>query len=120
MAKTAFLLGAAAGYVLGTRAGRERYEQIRTTAQQFWQNPKVQQRVTEVEERAAATASDLSSTAKEKAGDLAGQAKEKVAAVKEQRASGSDDPGDSSGTEPYPPVVEVPESGTRTSTGRLT
>ena len=32
MSKISFLLGAAAGYVLGARAGRQRYEQIRSGA----------------------------------------------------------------------------------------
>lgn len=39
--KNAVILGA--GYVLGTRAGRERYEQIQSKAQQIWQRPQVQQ-----------------------------------------------------------------------------
>jgi hypothetical protein len=37
------LLGGAVGYVLGTRAGRERYEQIKSQAQRLWSDPKVQQ-----------------------------------------------------------------------------
>ena len=32
------ILGAAIGYVLGTRAGRERYEQIRRVAKQAWES----------------------------------------------------------------------------------
>ncbi|MDW6063026.1 YtxH domain-containing protein [Streptomyces sp. NPDC000941] len=36
-----FITGLAVGYVLGTRAGRERYEQLRTCAQQFVRNPAV-------------------------------------------------------------------------------
>lgn len=36
-----FLAGLALGYVLGTRAGRERYEQLKKSAQQFAQNPAV-------------------------------------------------------------------------------
>lgn len=36
-----FVAGLAVGYVLGTRAGRERYEQMRKSAQQFAQNPAV-------------------------------------------------------------------------------
>ena len=41
--KAALLIGAGAGYLLGTRAGRQRYEQIRSTAERLWRNPKVQQ-----------------------------------------------------------------------------
>jgi hypothetical protein len=36
-----FAAGMAVGYVLGTRAGRERYEEIRKAAQDFVQNPAV-------------------------------------------------------------------------------
>ncbi|WBO66506.1 YtxH domain-containing protein [Streptomyces camelliae] len=36
-----FVAGLALGYVLGTRAGRERYEQLKKAAQQFAQNPAV-------------------------------------------------------------------------------
>lgn len=43
--KIAFVLGAAVGYVLGTRAGRERYEQIKRGAQTVWNTPPVQRGV---------------------------------------------------------------------------
>lgn len=36
-----FVCGVAVGYVLGTRAGRERYEQLRKGAQRVAQNPAV-------------------------------------------------------------------------------
>ncbi|KOG52598.1 hypothetical protein ADK75_15395 [Streptomyces virginiae] len=39
--KVTFVVGLALGYVLGTRAGRERYEQLRKSAQQIAQNPAV-------------------------------------------------------------------------------
>lgn len=50
--KAAFLTGGAVGYVLGTRAGRERFEKIRSSAQGLWQNPKVQETVSGVQDRA--------------------------------------------------------------------
>lgn len=37
--KIAFVIGLAVGYVLGTRAGRERYEQIKRGAQKLWDSP---------------------------------------------------------------------------------
>lgn len=43
MARLSLLVGFAAGYVLGARAGTERYEQIKTTAQGLTQRPEVQQ-----------------------------------------------------------------------------
>jgi hypothetical protein len=36
-----FVCGVAVGYVLGARAGRERYEQLRKSAQRVAQNPAV-------------------------------------------------------------------------------
>jgi len=43
MGKLTLLAGGAIGYVLGARAGRERYEEIRTRAQGLWEHPKVQE-----------------------------------------------------------------------------
>lgn len=48
--KIAFVLGAAAGYVLGTRAGRARYEQIKRGAASVWETPVVQQGVDSVKD----------------------------------------------------------------------
>ncbi|MET1018698.1 MAG: YtxH domain-containing protein [Microterricola sp.] len=46
--KLLFVSGAAVGYVLGTRAGRKRYEQIKGAAQSVWNTPIVQQGVDQV------------------------------------------------------------------------
>lgn len=40
--KIAFVLGAAVGYVLGSRAGRARYEQIKRGAESLWNTDPVQ------------------------------------------------------------------------------
>ena len=45
MGKATLVVGLAAGYVLGTRDGRERYEQIKTQANRFVQDPRVQRKV---------------------------------------------------------------------------
>jgi hypothetical protein len=50
--KASFLSGLAAGYVLGARAGRERYERLRNTAQSFWANPQVQNATGTMQNRA--------------------------------------------------------------------
>jgi hypothetical protein len=42
VAKLSFLAGFGAGYVLGARAGRERYEQIRRAWDQAKENPRLQ------------------------------------------------------------------------------
>jgi hypothetical protein len=41
--KLMFISGLAAGFVLGSRAGREKYEEIRANAQKVWQHPTVQE-----------------------------------------------------------------------------
>lgn len=43
MSKLTMLAAGVAGYVLGTKAGRTRYEQIRSGAQRVTGNPKVQE-----------------------------------------------------------------------------
>lgn len=47
--KAGLVIGLAAGYVLGTRAGRERYEQIKTQAIKVWELDPVQTQVTRVQ-----------------------------------------------------------------------
>lgn len=95
--KATFLLGAAVGYVLGTRAGRDRYEALKKQADSVWHDPRVQQKVSaageavkekapEVKERFSAAAGDAAQAAKAKAGE----AKDKVS---DARGGSSDDGG---------------------------
>jgi hypothetical protein len=42
--KLTMLAGFGAGYVLGARAGRQRYDQIADKAQELWRDPRVQAR----------------------------------------------------------------------------
>jgi hypothetical protein len=56
--KIALVVGAAAGYVLGTRDGRQRYEQIKTKAEGLWQDPKVQEQVSKVSHAVSSAASE--------------------------------------------------------------
>ena len=48
--KILLLVGLGVGYVLGTRAGRERYEQIKDAANKLWNDPRVKQRVDQAED----------------------------------------------------------------------
>jgi hypothetical protein len=59
--KLTFIVGAAFGFVLGARAGRERYEQMVQAAQRFAQNPAVR--------NAAETAAQQGRTVAVKAAD---------------------------------------------------
>ena len=63
--KATFAIGLAAGYVLGTKAGRQRYEQIKRTARGLKDNPTVQETAGVVQAQAV----DLLSTAKDKAAE---------------------------------------------------
>jgi len=47
--KILFIAGLGIGYVLGTRAGRERYEQLKTQVARLWNDPRVQKQVDAVE-----------------------------------------------------------------------
>ncbi len=44
--KTGLIVGLGVGYVLGTKAGRERYEELKASWDQFTGNPSVQRIVT--------------------------------------------------------------------------
>jgi hypothetical protein len=77
MRKLTLLTAGAVGYVLGTRAGRERYEQIKSGAQKLKNNPTVQQKAREattavkenapvVKDKVAEAASTAKSAAQDK------------------------------------------------------
>jgi hypothetical protein len=73
--KLSFIIALGAGYVLGARSGRERYEQIAEKAQQLWRDPRVQ----------------------EKAGQAGQVVKDKVGSA---TSSNGEDPGGRSGSRP--------------------
>jgi hypothetical protein len=60
--KAGLVIGIAIGYVLGTRAGRERYEQIKGQWLKVWNMDPVQEQVGKVKDFAASTAMALPST----------------------------------------------------------
>ena len=96
MKKLALLIAGGIGYVLGARAGRERYEQIRGAAQKVKENPTVQEKA----HQAADLAREKAPVVTDKVKDVAGAAAEKV------RPSGSD-----SGSEGLSPEEKLnPES----------
>lgn len=72
--RATFVIGAAVGYVLGSKAGRERYEQLKRAARKVADNPTVQEAAGTVRSRAG----ELADTARSRAGELAGSAKEKM------------------------------------------
>src|SRR4051794_36895938 len=77
--KAALLIGAAAGYVLGARAGRERYQEIMSKADQLWHDPKVQEK--------APQAQDLAKSAAQKPAGKAKDAKDKAGSSSDSSSS---------------------------------
>ena len=68
-------LGLAAGYVLGSRAGRDRYEKIKSAATGAWKDPRVQDKVHAAEDVAKERAQSAAETVKETVKDKAPGAK---------------------------------------------
>lgn len=60
--KVTFVVGVVIGYVLGTRAGRERYEQIKRATSRFADNPRVHEAAGAMQTKAV----DLTGTATHK------------------------------------------------------
>jgi hypothetical protein len=84
MRKLTVLLSGAVGYVLGARAGRERYEQIKGMATRVKEDPRVQEKA----QQAADLAKEKAPVVKDKVQDVAGTAAAKV----KDAGSSSDDP----------------------------
>jgi len=89
--KILFAAGLAVGYVLGTRAGRERYEQLKNAARGFWNDPRVQHRVDQVEdfvkEKAPEVAEFVSDGAKKVVDQVTGRGAAKKPAASKPVAS---------------------------------
>jgi hypothetical protein len=78
--KSGFLVGLGAGYVLGTKAGQERYQQIVDATSKLRENPGVQRLTGEVnktvavgKDRVAETAAAKADQAKEAVSNVAGK-----------------------------------------------
>ena len=84
MRKLTVLLSGAVGYVLGARAGRERYEQIKGLATRVKEDPRVQEKA----QQAADLAKEKAPVVKDKVQDVAGTAATKV----KDAGGSSDDP----------------------------
>ena len=86
MSKLGMLAAGAVGYVLGARAGRERYDQIVTSAQRLWSNPKVQEASQQAQLYAREKAPEVGEKLSDAAVDVA-----KAAAIKVTEVVGSSD-----------------------------
>ena len=109
--KLLFVSGAAVGYVLGTRAGRKRYEQIKDAAQSVWNTPVVQKGVEQVKGFALARVGTVSDAVFDSAKKLVNAATKQSTVVTETAS----DTATTVGT-PAPATVSSPTSTTATST----
>lgn len=101
MSKAAFVVGAGVGYVLGARAGKERYEQIKAQANRLWQDPRVREKATQAQDLVKENAPAV----QHKVADAAGKATARV----KDKASGGNNDAQPSGER----VRDVPEQGQR-------
>lgn len=91
-----FVAGLALGYVLGTRAGRESYEQIKKSVREVSQNPAVRNTVEFAAQQGREVAGKALHTVSEKAGDrLPDSVADRVRSLRERT---QDDTGDDWGT----------------------
>ncbi|MCL2580827.1 MAG: hypothetical protein FWE35_00025 [Streptosporangiales bacterium] len=106
MRKAIFLFGIAVGFVVGSWAGRKRFDQLVNLSQKAAAHPAVQN----AREQATAKAADLGKTAAAKAPDLAKSAAPKLVGAAKTATDklpftgrgGSDDPADGADTQvPY-------------------
>ena len=72
MGKLKWLVGFGAGYVLGARAGRERYAQIAARAQELWSDPRVQEKAGQAQQALTGKADQAQQAVRDKVGDKAG------------------------------------------------
>jgi hypothetical protein len=80
--KILFVAGLGLGYVLGTRAGREKYEELRTAALKVWNDPRVQKQVDNVEDFVKDKAPDVAEFVSDNAKKVVAQVSGKKPAAK--------------------------------------
>jgi hypothetical protein len=82
-----FAVGLGVGYILGTRAGRERYEQLVKLAHKAADSPAVQQAAGAVQAQAAGLAKNTTSRIADQMPKLAGTARSRVDAIMHSRGT---------------------------------
>ncbi len=112
--KSGMLLGFGAGYVLGAKAGKERYQQIVEATRAFRENPGVQRLTEQINQTVA--------TGKERVSEVAGRKVEQVSnGLADQAAKAKEFVGSSGKTdEPASGPGPVTTSPSRTSTSPST
>ncbi|QDY76631.1 YtxH domain-containing protein [Streptomyces qinzhouensis] len=94
--KLTFLAGLGVGYVLGTRAGRERYEQLRKSVRELSQNPAVRNAAESAAQNGRSLAGKALHVVSDKVGDRVPESvAERVRSLRERGQNGADDWGTS-------------------------
>ncbi|WP_078965368.1 YtxH domain-containing protein [Streptomyces aureocirculatus] len=84
-----FVAGLALGYVLGTRSGRERYEQIKKSVREVSQNPAVRNTVESATQQGKEVAGKALNTVSERVGDrMPDSVADRVRALRERGQGG--------------------------------
>ncbi|MFF4346555.1 YtxH domain-containing protein [Streptomyces sp. NPDC001530] len=85
-----FVAGLVLGYVLGTRAGRERYEQLKKSARQVAQNPAVRNTAETAAQQGREFAGKAYHAVSEKVGDhVPDSVTERVRSLRERNTNGT-------------------------------
>lgn len=108
--KILMVTGLAVGYVLGARAGRERYEEIKRAATKFWNDPRVQHQMETVEDFAKDKAPEVVDF-------ISDNAKKVVSQVRSTKKSGNASSRSASGTSSSGSTGSAPESGANKAPG---
>ena len=87
--KILFVAGLGLGYVLGTRAGREKYEELRSAALKVWNDPRVQKQVDNVEDFVKDKAPDVAEFVSDNAKKVVAQVSGKKPAARKPSSSSS-------------------------------
>lgn len=104
--KLMFVLGAAAGYVIGTRTGRQGYEKLKTQVGEVWQKPAVQDGLSKaesfVEEKIPVVGSTVSQAVKSAADSVSKAVKKNESDDASDDSSSSDSSSNDSDETPKP------------------
>jgi hypothetical protein len=90
MKKLLLLTGAAVGYVLGARAGRERYDQIMAKARGVAKDPRVQQKARDAQTAVKEHAPVVKDKVTEAAGNAKSAAQDKLGSKEEDTRTTAD------------------------------